>query len=230
MAVIGVLISLMLPSVKMVRESARRVVCGSNLRQAGLAIHMYSEDWADYLPPSVFMPQPNHARDGGAGEEGSPELMDIVRTDPTTHAPRAWGQWDGLGLLFHGDYLPAPAVYYCPSHTGTHPAALYEDAWRADDGEIVTNYLFRGSGPEGRRRLYQIRSEAAIVSDTLRSYEDLNHEGGFNILQAGLSVAWVDDVGNSISDILLRGGNDEGNGTSVQQAWHRLDGARPQDD
>ncbi|PCI10662.1 hypothetical protein COB72_02705 [bacterium] len=222
-AVISLLIGLLLPGVAKVRESTRKIVCGSNMRQMGMGVSMFTQDNMERLPNSVFLLPPR----SNAASYPSPERMDTVRLTYDEYPNHRGDLWDGLGLLFAQEYITAPNVYYCPSHTGNFIFEDGEEAWVRLDGEdeIIINYHYRGAGPDDSRVLYNINPTAALVTDTLRSYNDLNHEGGFNILQAGLAVNWFEDIGDEIAqDILLRSGEDGNQASTVINAWDLLDG------
>lgn len=49
----GILIALMLPAVQSSRESGRRAQCVNNLKQLGLALHMYHEKYQQFPPAAI---------------------------------------------------------------------------------------------------------------------------------------------------------------------------------
>ena len=61
-AIISLLVSILLPSLQRAREMTRTVVCTTNLRGVGLALHLYCEDGDDYLPFG-FNPAPGLGSD-----------------------------------------------------------------------------------------------------------------------------------------------------------------------
>ena len=210
----------MLPSIAMVRESARKVICSSNMRQIGLGMNLYAEDNKSMLPSSVFLDD----NGGRYAQALYPHLMDTIRTDPDTQEDRQWGQWDGLGLLFYKGYISAPVVYYCPSHTGDNSLDAYEGQWNFEAaGEIIANYQYRGIGPRGQRHLYDMDTLDALVSDSLRSIDDINHQSGLNVLAAGLSVNWYEDVNNQIIESVMSR-TTETVADDTNQAWSLFDG------
>jgi prepilin-type N-terminal cleavage/methylation domain-containing protein len=52
-AIIAILAAILFPVFSQAREKAKQSTCQSNLKQIGLAIRMYTEDYDDYMPPST---------------------------------------------------------------------------------------------------------------------------------------------------------------------------------
>lgn len=228
MSVVLVLIGLLLPSLSTVNETAHRVVCASNQRQIGLSLAMYADDWDEYLPPSVFL------RPGSDNQQ--PEEMMTIRLDPR-ELPidlLVLPDWDGLGVLYASEYMTAPRVYYCPSHHGNNPYERYADNFGVGPGSakgsVVSNFHYRGEGPDGQRFLFQIRPLASsLVTDGMRDDSDFNHPNGANVLRADISVQWFSDAyGQRLS---FAAADDPGGfGNQGYDPWSVVDGEPKSDD
>lgn len=97
-AIIAILAAILFPVFAQAREKARQAMCGSNLRQIGLAANMYSVDYDEMVLPV------------GTGLFPSPRGVPSVYW---------WGSWDGStrreeeGLLF--PYMRNNPIKSCPS-------------------------------------------------------------------------------------------------------------------
>ena len=80
-AIIGILASLLLPTLGKARQQGQRIVCASNLRQLSTGIFMYSDDNDEYLPysqrrygnndPHVYWRRQIYAYTGGTDLEST---------------------------------------------------------------------------------------------------------------------------------------------------------------
>jgi prepilin-type N-terminal cleavage/methylation domain-containing protein len=97
-AIISILAALMLPALGVAKEKARTVSCLSNLRQIGVAIHLYASDHEDALVAVDFS-----RRNGAEFQQGWPTLL--VRGG---YAEAPWAQ------TFY-EFAGGPSIFRCPS-------------------------------------------------------------------------------------------------------------------
>lgn len=64
-AIIAILAGMLLPALSQAREKARRISCTSNLKQIGLAIRMYSQEYKERFPSGVGRTGFEMLRSGG---------------------------------------------------------------------------------------------------------------------------------------------------------------------
>lgn len=98
LAILSVLTSLLLPVVAGAKEKARTVACINNLKQIGLAVHLYAGDNNDSLVPAEYSKS-----NGASFEEGWPTLLVLSEV---IEAPRT------------ANFLELPAtksIFHCPS-------------------------------------------------------------------------------------------------------------------
>ncbi len=75
MAIIGILAALLLPALAAAREKGRQADCMSNLRQLGMGLEMYLQDWNGYYPVShagTWL-EASHEHEEGEEEDTLPE-------------------------------------------------------------------------------------------------------------------------------------------------------------
>lgn len=127
-AIMSMLMAMLMPALSSAKERARAEVCVNNLKQIGLAVHLYADDHNDYLVPAEY-----NRINGAANQEGWPTM------------------------LVNGRYLPAPtttdynklpgikSVFRCPS--GRAQVAPFVPTSRADpQGAMARPFLSQSTG------------------------------------------------------------------------------------
>jgi prepilin-type N-terminal cleavage/methylation domain-containing protein len=127
MAVISMLVGLLLPAVQKAREAANRISCGNNLKQIGLAMHMY-HDVHDRLPPTRI-------------NETSATWAVLIL--PQLEQDNLYRQWD-LSQSYYRQTdvarLTPVKTYFCPSRrsSSTPPtASVFGDSPSWADGPMT---------------------------------------------------------------------------------------------
>lgn len=106
-AIIGILASILIPVVGKVRESAKVSACAVQLRDLGLACHLYAEDHNDMLPPDI------NPATGTPGVNWGTYIQD--RSLGLLLAPEKGGPvLSGESAWWGGDYLDNAQPLMCP--------------------------------------------------------------------------------------------------------------------
>jgi prepilin-type N-terminal cleavage/methylation domain-containing protein/prepilin-type processing-associated H-X9-DG protein len=124
-AIIAVLMGLLLPAVQRVREAANRIKCANNLKQLGLALHMY-HDAEGSFPPGV-----------STNFSSTWHWSWLARILPYIEQQNVWNQ----AVAFANDPKSPPVSWYLPTPKGTPGFANWSPwgGWELGHPEIPQN-------------------------------------------------------------------------------------------
>jgi prepilin-type N-terminal cleavage/methylation domain-containing protein/prepilin-type processing-associated H-X9-DG protein len=128
-AVISLLMGILMPALSQVRQQALRAACGSNLRQVGVAIHLYAETFDDTIP---------------FGPEGRPitgSNFYTVTGNVTSLLSLEDGAPVGLGLMLQNYLSDQSKVLFCPG--ADQPSEAEEQLSRVGTAQAQSDYYYR---------------------------------------------------------------------------------------
>jgi prepilin-type N-terminal cleavage/methylation domain-containing protein/prepilin-type processing-associated H-X9-DG protein len=118
-AIIAILAALLLPALSRAKNSAKAVTCLHNLKQWGLAVHLYAMDHNDFLVPEGFA-NPTTAKQLMQGWYFNlPEILNL-----TPYAQMPWRT--------NADIEPQKSIWICPANQ------------RRSNGNNLFLYCFNG--------------------------------------------------------------------------------------
>ena len=156
-AIIGILAAMLLPALNKAREKANAVSCLGNMRQWGLAMGLYCDDWNDVMPYEGGSPPIDGGFNVGAWYNvltayiGNPALQDLYNSTPKR--------------------IPLPgqkSIYVCPSLKPGTQGSYGTDAnnpWFAYD----MNRVLQGAQPlpgQYKRNVADKASETIFLTES----------------------------------------------------------------
>ena len=180
-AIIALLVSLLMPSLKLAREMAKRSVCQTNLRSITVAVHTYASENDEGVPPHW------QVSTGGPGF--------AWRAYAAYWGRNTWAQGSTfqLGFLYEGGQIDQAAMFYCPSQR--EPRWWYStfaSAWAVPVDELPDQYIRTGynfNNHQGRpyRKLSDFPDDRALTMDLLQWKSAVAHSG-----YPGWNMAFID--------------------------------------
>jgi prepilin-type N-terminal cleavage/methylation domain-containing protein len=189
-AIIGILAAMLLPALARAKEKAIRAQCQNNVKQLTLAIHLYGNDWNDFLPEPNWN-SPWVVR-GWLYDASRGSVPNIAAAPYNVDPMQAYKD----GLLW--DYTKAMELYRCPLDKTETPR------WKQRTQKL-SSYLMNGAvcgygkiAPKSYKTS-QFRQDAIILWQALETNPgDWNdgssspNEGITKLHSEGTSVGVVD--------------------------------------
>jgi len=179
-AIIAILAAMLLPALARAREQARRAVCISNLKQIGLAIKMYSQDYNENFPDS-----PGAEYAAFVVNAFAKLVPRYVSATATFKCPS-----DLFPTTATGSVLPATSR---PDNMCSYAYAVNLSAFTSDDTVLVVDKA-RGDGATNDK--WTTTNLAAGVQPRTNHRAD-----GVNALYAGGQASWLRRVQINVGEV-----------------------------
>ena len=163
-AIIALLISILLPSLKRAREQARTLLCATNLRTCHQAMTFYLHTNADFFPYDATPVTPN-------GPPAGANPWEIFHRYVQKGTPEPFKQWEKCVFASNSDpntYYCALSWYLCPNdqyyHTTSEtPAQIFPDGTKKRIGYILSYCVASGVCYGRPKRSTAIKRQSAMV-------------------------------------------------------------------
>jgi len=224
-AIIALLMGILMPALRKVKENARRIACAANLSSLAKGIRVYAAENDSDLPPCKYN-----------GENTPHESYDAYTVDVVCpFGDHITGGPENLAILYETGIITTPEVFYCPSAfrnventQGDTSVSWRFDRYIDDSGRwpwnnghgtswnthvVRTGYFYTpfharkktSAGlPAIARKLNNVKAGSVMMIDCFQFVESCPHrrgpDAGINALYADGSVAFRRIPANGMAD------------------------------
>lgn len=186
-AIIAILASLLMSGIKLVKRSALRLACTSNVRQLLVAGMTYANDWDGFLPP--------YSADGSYYYAiGTFYLNGVSNAYLTDRIPYAYSDFTFFKCLWP-EYATSPKAFCCPR--GAQPSKSWQPGVWGGKTSYIYRYLAKNSaGYYYATTIGQKSSNSVLINEPTRTpwspHSDENPRLLGGVPQMGASHGYVD--------------------------------------
>ncbi len=119
-SIIALLLAIIMPAMKAARETAKRTICGGNLKTIGQGVFLYAAENDNRLMTSVNPDSLHYSHLVFIIDKSKPFGQHITNTF-------------GYGCLYTARVIPNPSVFYCPSAPRVVEASGLLKSYREED-------------------------------------------------------------------------------------------------
>jgi prepilin-type N-terminal cleavage/methylation domain-containing protein len=209
-AVIALLLSILMPALSSAKETARRVVCGGNLKTLGQGVFLYAAENDNRLMPPI----------SESSLHWSHLVFRIDKSQPFgDHITNTYG----YGYLYTTNIIQEPDVFYCPSapravsptgllisfraedfyYPGTHEWPWNDDPSKTSTHNVRSSYDYTPQSkdkkvvlqneefPDVATKATQLHPSYVLGLDVLHTLDHVPHSRGFR-RPSGVNVLYSD--------------------------------------